>query len=521
MARAAVHRVTEIERKLDVDGGFALPDLRGLAPAAVAAVTPARTLQLDATYFDTPDLRLIRRAITLRRRLGGDDEGWHLKRPSAGGEREELQHPVGRSARAVPRGLQRAVAVYLRGAPLGPVVRLRTRRVLYELLGDDGGLLAEVVDDTVMVTRPGEPDRTWRELEVELFGGDRGLLRAVVEGLVTAGARPPSSASKLARALGNPPRLAAPGLPPGVRPDSAAAVVLAHLGEQVERLLAEDPRVRDGAADAVHQMRVACRRLRSALATFRPLFDAAAARALSEQLGGLAGVLGAARDAEVVRAHLDAAVAAEPPELLPGPLGRRASTTLRGQEKRARAQVLAELDSARYFAVLDALEALVRTPPLTPVALRRADAVLPGLLRHSWRQAARLARTADAVRAPQQRDALLHDVRKAAKRARYAGESLAGRYGRPAARFAARMEAVQEALGEHHDSVVARTVLLELAAEAERAGEPCFGYGRLHALEQQRGVDSERRYARAWARAARRYRKGPVLDPSAAAATPV
>lgn len=99
-------------------------------------------------------------------------------------------------------------------------------------------------------------------------------------------------------------------------------------------------------------------------------------------------------------------------------------------------------------------------------------------------------------------------MRRAAKRARYAGESLAGTFGRPATEFAARMKAVQEVLGAHQDSVVIRGVLVELADEAERAGESSFSYGRLHALEQQRAAETEGDFARVWRRACRSDHRG-------------
>jgi len=77
-------RHREIERKFDADPRSPLPDLSG----AGGTVSEAVKSQLDATYFDTADRRLARHGITLCRRTGGEDAGWHLKLP-AGQERSQ------------------------------------------------------------------------------------------------------------------------------------------------------------------------------------------------------------------------------------------------------------------------------------------------------------------------------------------------------------------------------------------------------------------------------------------------
>src|SRR5215475_7926051 len=86
-----VTTTTEIERKYEIPSGFGLPDLGGLA--GIGSVEGTADVNLDATYYDTADLRLAARKMTLRRREGGDDEGWHLKRP-AGGDRTETRAPL-------------------------------------------------------------------------------------------------------------------------------------------------------------------------------------------------------------------------------------------------------------------------------------------------------------------------------------------------------------------------------------------------------------------------------------------
>ncbi|NEB75873.1 CHAD domain-containing protein, partial [Streptomyces sp. SID14478] len=102
-----------------------------------------------------------------------------------------------------------------------------------------------------------------------------------------------------------------------------------------------------------------------------------------------------------------------------------------------------------------------------------------------------------------ERDLALHEARKAAKRARYAGEAARPALGKPAKKFAKRMKRVQSLLGEHQDSVVAREALRGIGIQAHAAGETAFTWGLLHGQEQAAGADSERELPRVWAAAAK------------------
>src|SRR5665647_2760975 len=105
--------------------------------------------QLDATYFDTADARLARHHITLRRRTGGDDAGWHLKLPAGQDERTEVRRPLGRATRTVPVALVREVRAIVRDRRLVPIAVLHTVRIERRLLDGDGNTLATIADDTV------------------------------------------------------------------------------------------------------------------------------------------------------------------------------------------------------------------------------------------------------------------------------------------------------------------------------------------------------------------------------------
>ena len=190
----------EIEQKFDVDAGFERPSFSGLP--GVSAADPVLH-HLSATYFDTADGRLAASKITLRRRTGGTDEGWHLKLPAGAGARREVHAPLGPADREVPETLAARVADVTGGQPLAPIARLNTERTVVTLTGSDGRVVAEVADDVVTASRlpaAGDPLR-WREVEVEVPEADPELQRAAADALFAAGARPAGHGSKLARVL--------------------------------------------------------------------------------------------------------------------------------------------------------------------------------------------------------------------------------------------------------------------------------------------------------------------------------
>ena len=487
----------EVERKFDVDATFDVPDLTGLGGATAVEGTVEH--RLEAVYFDTPDLRLIRSRITLRRRTGGGDEGWHLKLPADDGGRWERHAPLGRATKRAPRAVTAPVLGVLRGADARPVATLRTRRLVTVLRDADGRVLAEVADDTVTATVPAadasSPDevRSWREVEVELDAGDEALLTAVGDALVAAGAAPSESASKLGRALGT--RLAAvqpPEPEQGSRP-SAGEVVVDALRTQVAALQEADVMVRTERPDAVHKLRVACRRLRSITAVVRPVLDRAATDPLRDELRWLGQELSDARDAEVALAHLRDVVATEPEELVLGPVAARLQqtalqATLEGQER-----AVATLTSPRYYQLLDDLHALLADPPLIGPASGPARPVLRKAVRRARRRLRRQLRTADSAEGAGRATAL-HEVRKAAKRVRYTGELASGVLGRRAEKLVTAMEEVQDVLGEGQDTSVTRELCLRLGIEAATAGENAWTYGRLHGLEQARAERADRAF---------------------------
>ncbi|MCB5273513.1 hypothetical protein BJG92_01035 [Arthrobacter sp. SO5] len=489
----------EVERKYTPRESDGLPSLTSL-PGVDRVGTP-ELQHLDAVYFDTQDLALAARRITLRRRTGGADAGWHLKLPVAAGERREITEPLGGDPESVPAPLLQLVRVHTRDHKLLPLARLKTHRTVLPLQSSDGTVLAEFSDDHVDAQLLPAPDGStkWREWEIELVNAPRQLLKDA--DALFAAARVPAAltTSKLARALGSKyPADPAP-VPKPSRNAPASAVLLSYLHQQVEALKTQDPGVRTDAPDAVHQLRVAARRLRSALATFGKLTDSGTAKPLRAELKWLASTVGQARDAEVMRARLREMIDAEPPELLLGPVAQQIEEHLGAIHHDARAAGLAALDSDRYFRLLDSLDAFLESPPLSGASQENAFGTVGPLVstqRKRLKKSVRAAFDEETGQIPE--DAPLHEIRKSAKRLRYAAEAVTPVFGKQATTLARAAEGIQEVLGDHQDSVVTRETLEELAAQAPASGGNGFTYGRLHALEQRRGDDARDRFIREW-----------------------
>ncbi|WP_062313385.1 CYTH and CHAD domain-containing protein [Demequina rhizosphaerae] len=492
----------ELEVTLEAPRGWDLPDLAGrddLREAGVAAAADLPAVELDALYLDTADLRLLRRGVTLRRRTGDDEPGWHLKLPAGDGSRTEIQRPLG-SGEESPPALTALVTGLALGEPLVPVARLVTRRRVTELRDRAGAPLVAIARDEVAATGLGdrEGDRGWAEIEAEAVEGDDALLGRVVEALVEAGATAASSRPKLARALAleEEPEPAIPDRP------TAGDVVAAYLRAQVDELARRDPDVRRDLPDSVHRARVATRRLRAALASFGPLLDPDVTEPLRYELRWWGRVLGVARDAEVRRDRLAAAIDALPGALVVGPVREELVGGATTEYREAWRLATEKMAGPRYLALLRGLEALAADPPLTPRARRRADRELRRHVRRAWRRVDR--RHAAAAAAPAaHRDELLHEARKAAKRARYAAEAVEPVFGHRARRLASRLDGVQEALGTQHDAIALADLLRSQARHAHEAGEPSFTYGVLAAGEHTRARHALDAQRDAWERASR------------------
>jgi CHAD domain-containing protein len=431
-----------------------LPD--GASVDAVGAggdvhLGPSEQRLYDATYYDTPDRRLLRTGLTLRHRSGegGSPGTWTLKVDDPGADgvvRRRWEVKVEATAAVVPEPLLRMVAMVRRGVDVGPIARLLTARTVVPLELADAAV-AELAQDTVSVLEAGRVVEQFQETEVECApGAPDEAIDAVVAALRAAGAEDAPSGTKVERAAGPLATTPPDPLVPAVDDDTPLRpAVQAVLGEQVRLLLAQIPVVVvDGSVDGVHDARVATRRLRSHLKTLSNLLDPAPRDALWDELKWLGRQLGAVRDLDVFLARLERTGDALEP-------GDRAGLDALTEHYRAeRASALDELREAvcseRAAAIAQAAVAFVGELPLTEDPLEPAAPVLERRAQRAFRKVARRARDLD-VDSPMPD---LHRLRIKAKQARYAAEAteLVGGPGK----VVSKLRDLQDTLGELHDT---------------------------------------------------------------------
>jgi CHAD domain-containing protein len=492
--------VLEREVKLGAGPAFHLPDLAGVIEGV--AVAPPETVRMDTVYYDTPDLRLARWGVSLRHRAG---EGWTLKlapppsapgRPTAVLERDELTFEGG--AKKPPAGALEVVRAYVRRSELVPVARLSTVRRRVRLVDATGTRVAEVVDDEVSVRDGRRVAARFREIEVEVpsVNGDGtqagdGILTPLVTRLRGAGAGAPDPTPKHIRALGpralEPPEVAPEPLLPNA---PAKDVTRRAIAESVAALLHHDPLVRTGRdPEAVHQARVATRKLRSNLRTFAPLLDVEWTEPLSAELGWLAMGLGAVRDREVLLQRLRDQTAS-----LPANDQRSAEALLHllvEEIEGLRKKLIEDLNSQRYIDLLENLVAAAHSPVSLHEAEQPAATVLPPLATTPWKR----LRAAVEQLPDEPADPELHRIRILAKRTRYAAEAVAPVIGVKAEEFARAAAKLQTVLGEHQDSVTAQAWLRAVRVTGRKA----FVAGEMIALERLAAMQARAKWRKVWA----------------------
>jgi CHAD domain-containing protein len=456
----------EQELKFETPADFVMPAPEELLGRSVRS--DRSVVHLESTYFDTEQRSLLRYGVTLRRREGEDDTGWHLKVP-AGSARTEIRLPL-EAGSSVPDRLATMVAGIAAGK-LAPVAIVKTTRRRTRMFDDDQ-LLIELADDKVVGTVLGAAATvtTWHELEAELGSDDERLLAKVGKRLVDAGASRASAPSKLARTLGwTDPRDSAGS--------DARGMVLRYLTAQLLELGFGDIAFRRG-LDPVHKTRVAGRRFRSVLRVFRHAWrDPAAAGRLDDELSWYQDLLGEVRDRQVLRARLSGLVAGLPDAVVLGPVSATIDENLLSEQMVARDALGAAMDSQRYFDVLRSAEAWATDPPV------RSDVDVDELLQmtaKAQRAARKRLKRALAADSPE----LLHRARKAAKRARYATELSAPAAGKSAGKRVKAYKHAQDALGEHQDSAIAAAALRRLGAVSTAPDQNGFTFGLLYEREQ-------------------------------------
>lgn len=527
-------QAVEVEKKYDVGQDAEVPALAEIP--GVTRVGEPHVDTLEAVYFDTQTHTLASRDITLRRRTGGVDAGWHLKLAAegpgsddesgeaAGGSgseprrRRELHAPLGQPG-VVPDSLLAHVLAYLRGEDAAPVVRLKTLRTTYALYGEDGVHLADLADDRVSAELLGAaggagdaaagdtaaPEgeartRQWREWELELVHGSPELFPAAEEILAAAGALPAKHGSKLAKVLALPakgPGAAAGPKSPGPKSPGkkgpVSDLLAAYLAGQISEILAHDPGVRLEEPEAVHDLRSATRRARSALQAYRQFYNSLAVRHLGTELKWLGRVLGVPRDAEVMLDRLRGHMAGLPP-VLASAVKDRLEDDLGASRDAAHRKLQMAMVSARYFQLLDDLEAFLDNPPVRPGAAAPARKAAAKLVAKAAKRLERAARTAKRTGRGAEHETALHQVRKDAKRLRHVAESVEPVHGKHATKIAKAARSQQQILGDFHDSVVARDVLAKLAAAPDLPEAVASAYVKLHTRQVQLAAGAEAEY---------------------------
>jgi CHAD domain-containing protein len=477
----------ERETKLQVPPGFRLPDLGGDGLEAVEQPVE----RLVTIYVDTPDLRIARWGSSLRHRRG---EGWTVKLPAPdeGSLLARMEHVFdGDDPRKLPVAAADLVSAFVRGAELAPVARLHTRRAGVQVRDELGRAIAQVTDDEVSVMDGRRVATRFREVEVELDPSTSSdVAEALVARLREAGAGPVDNVSKLRRALGPRAEEAPDVVVEDLDEDATVAdVVRGALAASAVRLLTRDAGVRIGEdPEDVHQARVATRRLRSDLRTFRDFLDPAWAKPLRDELKGLGSALGAVRDAEVLRDRLRSRLSGLPDA--DRAAGEALIDRLETTRAEARDGLLATMREPRYVELLDAIVASARTPRVldefaSSPGLKAFGAVLDAPWKH-------LEAAIDGAR-QETSDEALHNARIRAKRVRYAAEAVAPVFGKTARRFAEAAADLQDVLGEHQDAVVAGAWLREA-----RSGGHAFVAGQLAAFETTAARTARDEWPAAW-----------------------
>ena len=491
---------------------FQLPDLRKLGLGTVQL--PLQRLR--TSYFDTQDLRLWQRGITLRHRVGEDDSGtWtlklpDLKLPEGKGERTlsrtEVSWPG--DVRELPSEASGILQGIVRRATLEPVVLLEAIRQRLVVRSGEAPL-GEIDDDIVTVASGGRTGLTFRQIEFEL-SSDRtrpdvnpATVELVLRAMQQAGAHV-DPRQKFAMSLGGEDRTEVSAQKIGSR-STLGSVVQQTLRDGLERILDFDVALRISPANpssrAVHQTRVATRRLRSDLKTFSPVLDPVWVEHTRSELKWLGTVLGRVRDVDVLAERLTHDGATSP---LEDRGEHQLLSKLAGERRRCGEELQDALQSDRYLHMLDRLHGGVWSPPywvspqwqrndtqeLGPDDLAR-DA-LPRLVRVHWQKLRRKVRKAG----PRPTDAQLHRIRIGSKQVRYAAEAAAPAMGKPARRMAHRAADLQTVLGQHHDSVAAVKWLEQVPADGTATAS--FAAGAKVAEEQRRQAKLRSHWERSW-----------------------
>jgi triphosphatase len=460
----------EVEWQFDAESLEPVIDWLAVAKVPGYTVTPAKTKELRDTYYDTADWRLHRGGFTCRVRHGSDGDELTLKSMAAAVDglrsRREMNEPLPSGVRpeAAPGECGRSIRLVAGRRLLEALFTLHQVRRTF-LLADDEGHLAEIAVDQTAVE--GTPD-VLRRIELEVVPEGIARVERFRRLLVDVGGLVPGTLSKFEFAMRSAGAVAVPteatlGSTAVSADMTVGDVAFAILRKHFAVFLANEPGTRLGDdIEALHDMRVAARRLRAAMQAFRPWLPLRAQR-FREELGYLARSLGEVRDLDVFIETLES-WEHDDPEHREALLA--IGTVLNERRNAARGRMLTVLDRRRYDLFVERFAAFLRRGSLPNFAagLVPVREVAPGLLSKRYRTVRKMG---DAIGPASPPDSY-HALRIEGKKLRYALEFFTPVYGQPAGDFAKRLAALQDVLGLHQDAYVAIDTLTDLANTSAR-----------------------------------------------------
>lgn len=493
----------EIELKL-AGSPEALETLRRADLIARHARNQGVTRRLDAVYYDTPDRLLDRNGLSLRVRRSGKRHVQTLKRSGSGDplarDEWEVALPDGTlDLTLLPLAEIGEPLAGLSAGQLAPVFATRIRRRVRRL--DYAGALIEIAFDDGAI-EAGEKSLPVAEVELELKGGEAAALYELGLALLDIAALRIETRSKAARGYG----LAFSRLPRAMkaRPvemsehDNADAAIAAILGNAYSQLLGNLAPVAAGAGpEGVHQMRVALRRLRSALSVLEREVAAPAFAPIGREAKRLGHVLGPARNWDVF-------IAQTVPDIEAG-LDDAGLSLLQAAAEPHRAEsyaaVLERLSNPQTSRFLLSLGALIERrgwrgglPSEAMAVLAEPAAGFSGrIMTRTHRRALKRGRGFGSLR-PEAR----HQLRLALKKLRYTAEFFLPLHeGAAARKYLGRLARLQDALGLANDAATTHELLADL--RGGKAGpELHFAAGAVHGWQSCRTIEAGRQLRRRW-----------------------
>ena len=479
---------------------------------------PQSTLQIFDTYFDTDDWRIYRAGFALRIRSEAGKSEATLKSLKSSStvmaDRRELSEAIdGTESKLIteskgPVGTR--VHAVTGAHPLQPLFEVHTARQRYAVhAANDEQQLGEIALDETVISRPsGQPQTSLQRVEVEALTEAHEPLQTLVKTLQSDCSLETASDSKYSQGLksvglapASAPEFEPTGVDASMRIDEVALANLRrylstwHLHEPGARL-GDDP-------EELHDLRVAGRRLDAILRQFAEYLPASLVQ-FRPTLKKVLRALGEARDLDVALLDLDtfSRGLSEPDRAHLEPLKQH----LLEERAVARLKMLDVLDSSDVQKNLEKLTLSLAQPSTAAAETPQAPArnVAPQLIRARYKKVRKSANRLT----PESSTEDYHAVRGRVKKLRYALETVACLFGKPAAQMVRSLRRWQEKLGTQQDANVAGRRLQALATEPPTGLPPetIFLMGRLAAHHADRAARARKRHPQAYRKVRERWK---------------